>query len=137
MSDHVYKSVEVTGSSSESIDDAIRTAVAKASQSLRHLEWFEVEDVRGHLQDGQVAHLQVTVKIGFRLERSGRAMSTDTQTDRGERRRLDSDEFRDIIGRFASGVTVITAQHEDQPLRHDGERRQLAVARARRCCSSA
>jgi flavin-binding protein dodecin len=68
MSDHVYKSVEVTGSSAQGIDDAVRTAVAKASQSLRHLEWFEVVGVRGHLDEGQVAHFQVTVKIGFRLE---------------------------------------------------------------------
>jgi dodecin len=68
MSDHVYKSVEVTGSSSESIDDAVRTAVAKASQSLRHLDWFELVAVRGNLEDGQVSHFQVTIKIGFRLE---------------------------------------------------------------------
>jgi flavin-binding protein dodecin len=68
MSDHVYKTVEVTGSSTEGSDDAIRKAVAKASQSLRRLEWFTVEEVRGHLQDGAVAHWQVTVKIGFRLE---------------------------------------------------------------------
>jgi hypothetical protein len=68
MSDHIYKTVEVTGSSSESSDDAIRKAVAKASQSLRRLEWFEVLGVRGHLQDGAVAHFQVTIKIGFRLE---------------------------------------------------------------------
>jgi flavin-binding protein dodecin len=68
MSDHVYKTVEVTGSSTEGSDDAIRKAVAKASQSLRRLEWFTVEEVRGHLQDGAVGHWQVTVKIGFRLE---------------------------------------------------------------------
>jgi flavin-binding protein dodecin len=68
MSDHVYKTVEITGSSSESSDDAIRKAVAKASQSLRRLEWFTVQEVRGHLRDGAVAHWQVTVKIGFRLE---------------------------------------------------------------------
>jgi len=68
MSDHVYKTVEVTGSSSEGSDDAIRKAVAKASQSLRRLEWFEVLEERGHLHDGAVAHWQVTVKIGFRLE---------------------------------------------------------------------
>jgi flavin-binding protein dodecin len=68
MSDHVYKTVEVTGSSTEGSDHAIRKAVAKASQSLRRLEWFTVEEVRGHLQDGAVAHWQVTVKIGFRLE---------------------------------------------------------------------
>jgi flavin-binding protein dodecin len=68
MSDHVYKTVEVTGSSTESSDDAIRKAVAKAGQTLRRLEWFEVLEERGHLQDGAVAHWQVTVKIGFRLE---------------------------------------------------------------------
>jgi dodecin len=66
--DHVYKSVEVTGSSTTSVDDAIRTAVARASNSLRQLEWFEVVGIRGHLADGAVAHYQVTLKIGFRLE---------------------------------------------------------------------
>lgn len=68
MSDHVYKSVEVTGSSTTGIDDAIRGAVAKAATTVRHLEWFEVSDVRGHIADGAVAHFQVTVKLGFRLE---------------------------------------------------------------------
>jgi flavin-binding protein dodecin len=83
MSDHVYKSVEVTGSSAESIDDAVRTAVAKASQSLRHLDWFEVSPcatstgsrscgVRGHLEDGQVSHFQVTIKrVSARIGGSG------------------------------------------------------------------
>jgi flavin-binding protein dodecin len=68
MSEHVYKSIEVTGSSSVGVDDAVRKAVGKASQSLRNLEWFEVLAVRGHIAEGQVAHFQVTVKIGFRLE---------------------------------------------------------------------
>ncbi len=68
MTDHVYKSVEVTGSSATSIDDAIERAVAKASETLRNLDWFEVVSVRGHLEDGKVAHYQVTLKIGFRLE---------------------------------------------------------------------
>lgn len=68
MTDHVYKSVEVTGSSSSSIDDAIDRAVAKASETLRNLDWFEVVSVRGHIDDGKVAHYQVTLKIGFRLE---------------------------------------------------------------------
>lgn len=69
--DHVYKLVEVTGSSSESIDDAIRTAVARASATLRHVEWFEVVETRGHVRDGAVAHFQVTLKIGFRLDETG------------------------------------------------------------------
>jgi dodecin len=68
LSDHVYKTVEVTGSSADSVDAAVRKAVEKASQSLRHLAWFEVINVRGHIADGTVAHFQVTLKIGFRLE---------------------------------------------------------------------
>lgn len=68
MSDHVYKSVEITGSSPVGVDDAIKGAVAKASRTLRALDWFEVVSVRGHIADGAVAHTQVTLKIGFRLE---------------------------------------------------------------------
>ena len=68
MSDHVYKTVEVTGSSPDVISDAVRTAVAKASQTLRNLEWFEVETIRGMISDGNVAYFQVTIKLGFRLE---------------------------------------------------------------------
>jgi dodecin len=68
MSDHVYKSVEITGSSSESVTEAINRAVGKASETLRNLDWFEVVNVRGHLEDGRVAHYQVTLKIGFRLD---------------------------------------------------------------------
>ena len=68
MSDHVYKTVEVTGSSTTTIDDAIERAVAKASETLRNLDWFEVASVRGHIEGGKVAHYQVTVKIGFRLD---------------------------------------------------------------------
>jgi len=68
VSEHVYKTVEITGSSSGGVDDAISGAVAKASQTLRGLDWFEVTSIRGHLADGAVAHTQVTLKIGFRLE---------------------------------------------------------------------
>jgi dodecin len=69
MTDHVYKSVEITGSSPEGVTEAIDRAVAKASESLRHLDWFEVVSIRGHLgDDGRVAHYQVTLKIGFRIE---------------------------------------------------------------------
>ena len=68
MSDHVYKTVEITGSSTTGIDHAINGAVAKASQTLRGLAWFEVTDIRGHIEDGAVAHTQVTLKLGFRLE---------------------------------------------------------------------
>lgn len=66
--DHVYKTVEVTGSSSADIDSAIRTAVQRAGKTLRQLDWFEVLSVRGHIEDGAVAHFQVTLKLGFKLE---------------------------------------------------------------------
>jgi dodecin len=68
MSDHVYKSVEITGTSPVGVKEAIDGAIAKASQSLRNLDWFEVIDIRGHIDGGSVAHYQVTLKIGFRLE---------------------------------------------------------------------
>jgi dodecin len=68
MSNHVYKSVEITGTSPDGVREAIDGAIAKASQSLRNLDWFEVIDIRGHIEDGSVAHYQVTLKIGFRLE---------------------------------------------------------------------
>jgi dodecin len=68
MSDHVYKSIEITGSSPDGVTQAIERAVTKASQSLRGLDWFEVTEIRGHIQEGAVAHYQVTLKVGFRLE---------------------------------------------------------------------
>jgi flavin-binding protein dodecin len=68
MSDHVYKSVEITGSSPAGVKEAIDGAIAKASQSVRNLDWFEVISIRGQIDDGRVAHYQVTLKIGFRLE---------------------------------------------------------------------
>jgi len=68
MSDHVYKLVELVGSSTVGIDDAIRNAIAQAAKTVRHLDWFEVTETRGHIADGKVAHFQVTLKAGFRLE---------------------------------------------------------------------
>jgi flavin-binding protein dodecin len=68
MSDHVYKSVEITGSSPDGVKQAIDRAIGKASETLRNIDWFEVTSVRGHVADGSVAHYQVTLKIGFRLE---------------------------------------------------------------------
>ena len=68
MSNHVYKMVELVGSSTTGSDDAIRNAVETASKTLRHVDWFEVVDQRGHLVDGKVAHWQVTLKVAFRLE---------------------------------------------------------------------
>ena len=68
MSDHVYSVTEVVGSSTKGIDDAIAQAVARASDTVRNLEWFEVVGTRGHIVDGKVAHVQVTIKLGFRLD---------------------------------------------------------------------
>jgi dodecin len=65
---NVYKTIELTGSSDSSVEDAIRAAVAKAAQTVRNLRWFEVTDTRGHIEDGAIAHWQVTVKLGFTLE---------------------------------------------------------------------
>ena len=68
MSHHVYKSIELTGSSPTSIEDAVQTAIAKASKTMRNIHWFQVLETRGVIADGKVAHWQVTVKIGFTLE---------------------------------------------------------------------
>ncbi|MCO7222302.1 dodecin [Klenkia sp. PcliD-1-E] len=68
MTDHVYRLTEVVGSSETSIDDAIRTAVAKAAQTIRNIEWFQTQEIRGHVEDGAVQHVQVTMKIGFRVD---------------------------------------------------------------------
>lgn len=68
MSDHVYKIVELTGSSKKSAEDAVQQAIAKAAKSLYNMRWFEVVNTRGHLVDGKVDHWQVTIKLGFTLE---------------------------------------------------------------------
>ncbi|MEI2417941.1 dodecin [Orrella sp. JC864] len=68
MSDHVYKQIELVGSSAVSSDDAIRRALERARSTLRNMDWFEVTAVRGHLHDGKVAHWQVALKLGVRLE---------------------------------------------------------------------
>ncbi|MCG6157429.1 dodecin [Rubinisphaera margarita] len=67
MSDHVYKKIEIVGSSTTSSDDAIRNALAKASSSVSDISWYEVVEHRGHIVDGKIAHFQVTVKFGFRI----------------------------------------------------------------------
>ncbi|MFD7010520.1 MULTISPECIES: dodecin [unclassified Rhodococcus (in: high G+C Gram-positive bacteria)] len=68
MSDHVYRVVEVVGSSSDSTDAAIENAIARTNETVRNVEWFEVVETRGHVENGAVAHYQVTVKVGFRVE---------------------------------------------------------------------
>jgi hypothetical protein len=68
MSDHVYRLSEIVGSSPVSVDEAIRSAIAKASQTVRNIEWFETQQIRGQVIDGGVAYFQVIVKIGFRVD---------------------------------------------------------------------
>ncbi|HRP98758.1 MAG TPA: dodecin family protein [Rhodocyclaceae bacterium] len=68
MSEHVYKLVELAGSSTVSTDDAIRNAIETAAKTLRHMDWFEATEIRGHIVDGKIAHYQVKLKVGFRLE---------------------------------------------------------------------
>ena len=68
MSNHIYKKIELVGSSPDSIEDAVKNALAKASRSLRNLRWFEVLETRGHIEDGKIGHWQVTIKVGFTLD---------------------------------------------------------------------
>ena len=68
MSEHVYKMLELTGSSATSIEDAVANAIVKAAKTVRRMQWFQVLETRGHIEDGRVSHWQVTVKVGFTLE---------------------------------------------------------------------
>jgi dodecin len=68
MTNHTYRVTEIVGTSPEGVDQAIRNGVSRASQTLRNLDWFEVKEVRGQLDNGEIAHWQVTMKVGFRLE---------------------------------------------------------------------
>jgi flavin-binding protein dodecin len=68
MSDHTYRVTEIVGTSPDSVQQAIRNGVARASKTLRNLDWFEATEIRGHIVDGQIEHFQVTMKVGFRLE---------------------------------------------------------------------
>jgi flavin-binding protein dodecin len=68
MAGNTYRVTEIVGTSADSVDDAIKGAIARASQTLRGLDWFEVTEIRGHIEDGAVAHIQVGLKVGFRLE---------------------------------------------------------------------
>jgi flavin-binding protein dodecin len=68
MSDHVYKKIELTGSSTEGIEEAVENAIAKAKESVHNMRWFEVTETRGHIEQGKIAHWQVTVKVGFTLD---------------------------------------------------------------------
>jgi flavin-binding protein dodecin len=68
MDDHVYKLIEIVGTSTKSIDDAIQNGISRAGETLRRLDWFEVLSTRGNIRDGRVAHYQVTMKLGFTLD---------------------------------------------------------------------
>ncbi len=67
MSDNVYKKIELTGSSRESIEDAVQGAISEAAKTVKHIRWFEVTELRGHVEDDKVAHWQITMKVGFRV----------------------------------------------------------------------
>ena len=69
--DHTYRITEIVGSSPESLEQAIRNAIARAGATLRNLDWFEVTEIRGHIVDGEVGHFQVGLKVGFRLDEPG------------------------------------------------------------------
>ncbi|KAF4408363.1 MULTISPECIES: dodecin [Streptomyces] len=71
MANHVYRVTEIVGTSQEGVDDAIRNGIRRADETLRNLDWFEVTQVRGQIENGQVEHYQVGLKVGFRLEESG------------------------------------------------------------------
>jgi dodecin len=68
VSDHVYGLSEIVGSSTTGVDDAVRTAIRKAAETIRHIEWFETNEIRGHVVDGDIAYFQVKLKVGFRVE---------------------------------------------------------------------
>ena len=68
MADHTYRVTEIVGTSSSSVDDAIRSGVTRAAKTLRNLDWFEATEIRGHIVDGQIGHYQITMKVGFRLD---------------------------------------------------------------------
>ena len=68
MSDNTYRVTEIVGTSQEGVDQAIRNAISRASSTLHNLDWFEVTEVRGHMEEGEIAHFQVGLKVGFRLE---------------------------------------------------------------------
>ncbi|HEV8185276.1 MAG TPA: dodecin [Chthoniobacterales bacterium] len=68
MSDHVYKKIELVGSSPTSIEEAVANAISRAGQTVRNMRWFEVTETRGHVEDGKIGHWQVTVSVGFTLE---------------------------------------------------------------------
>ncbi|HUF33345.1 MAG TPA: dodecin [Acidimicrobiales bacterium] len=68
MADNTYRKTEIVGTSTEGVDAAIRNGIVRANKTLRNLDWFEVGEIRGHLEGGQIAHVQVTMKVGFRLE---------------------------------------------------------------------
>lgn len=73
MSEHTYRVTEIVGTSHEGVDAAIRNAISRASETLRHLDWFEVTQMRGQIEDGQIEHYQVCLKVGFRLEEGASA----------------------------------------------------------------
>jgi len=69
MSDHIYKKIELVGSSPNGFDDAVKNALGRAAETIRNMRWFEVTETRGYIEEGRIAHWQVTLKVGFTLEK--------------------------------------------------------------------
>lgn len=69
MSDHIYKHIQLTGSSPESIEDAVRKAIERAGKTVKNMRWFQIVDTRGHIEDARVMHWQVTIEVGFTLDK--------------------------------------------------------------------
>jgi dodecin len=68
MADHIYKKIELVGSSPKGIEDAVKNALSRAKKTVRNMRWFEITETRGYLEEGKIAHWQVTLKVGFTLE---------------------------------------------------------------------
>lgn len=68
MPDHIYKSLELTGSSTSNIEDAVTNAISRASKTIHNLKWFQINEIRGHIENNSVAHWQITMKVGFTLD---------------------------------------------------------------------
>jgi len=68
MADHIYKKIELVGSSSKGVEEAVKNALTRAKKTIRNMRWFEIAETRGYLEDGKIAHWQVTLKVGFTLE---------------------------------------------------------------------
>ena len=97
MQDHVYRLIEIVGTSTQSIEDAVETAIARAESQLSNLRWFEIRNVRGHIEDGVVGHYQVALRIGFTLDDSLDEDEEDDEEDDEDEDVEDDEEEEDDL----------------------------------------